>query len=542
MGHGSSQPPRPLPEIAMSQTFHFDAAIFDMDGVITDTAKVHAVAWKELIDEYLAQLRERTPDAGDGLSPFRLPEDYRDHVDGKPRYQGLGAFLEHRGIHLPFGTPDDEPGTETVCGLANGKDRIFNRILDEEGAEIIQGTVELIGELKGAGLRVAVASSSRNCRKILERAGLLDLFEARVDGETLRELGLSGKPDPDMFVEAARRIGAAPDRSIVFEDAGSGIEAGRRGEFGLVVGVAEDHAHRIALRDSGAHLAVTREGMGELTLDLLDAWFSARDERRPSALEHWPALAERLRSFRPAIFLDYDGTLTPIVSRPDQAVIPPDTQAVVRDLADRYPTTVVSGRGRDDVARLVGVDGLNYAGSHGYDIETAGSTDGGTDEPIRHEAAAEVLPLVEELTRHFEDELSDVDGTVVEPKRFTVAVHYRMVADDEVARVEETVRSAVSNHPELQVADGKKVFEIRPDMDWDKGKAILWLQEALGLDGDDILPLYVGDDTTDEDAFRILGDQGLGVVVTETPRPTHASYQLQDTVEVREFLRRIVEL
>jgi len=526
----------------MSQTFHFDAAIFDMDGVITDTAKVHAVAWKELIDGYLEELRQREPEAGNRLSPFRLPEDYRDHVDGKPRYQGLNAFLEHRDIHLPFGTPEDEPGTETVCGLANGKDRIFNRILDEEGAEIIRGTVDLIGQLKESGLRVAVASSSRNCRKILERAGVLHLFEARVDGETLREMGLAGKPDPDMFVEAARRIGAAPDRSIVFEDAGSGIEAGRRGAFGLVVGVAESDAHRIALRDAGAHLAVTREGMSALTPGTLDTWFSARNERRPSALEHWPALAERLRSFSPAIFLDYDGTLTPIVSRPDQAVIPPDTRAVVRDLANRYPTTVVSGRGREDVAGLVGVDGLNYAGSHGYDIEAGGSSGQETDEPIRHEVAAEVLPLVEELTRQLEDELSDVDGTVVEPKRFTVAVHYRMVADGEVARVEETVRSAVSNHPELRVADGKKVFEIRPDLDWDKGKAILWLQEALGLDGDDVLPLYVGDDTTDEDAFRILGDEGLGVVVTDTPRPTHATHQLQDTVEVREFLKRIAEL
>lgn len=526
----------------MSREFRFQAAIFDMDGVITDTARVHAEAWKQLIDSYLEELRERSPDPGAELAPFRLPDDYRNHVDGKPRYQGLAAFLQHRGIELPFGTPEDEPGTETVCGLANGKDRLFNEILDREGAEIIEGTLALIRNLKKAGLRVAVASSSRNCRRILERAGVLDLFEARVDGETLRELGLSGKPDPDMFVEAARRVDSGPAQSIVFEDAGSGVEAGRRGEFGLVVGVAESDEHRIALRDAGAHLAVTRAGMGDLTLDLLDRWFSEASERRPSALEHWPALAERFRTFQPAIFLDYDGTLTPIVSRPDQAVIPPETQEVVRRLATRYPTTVVSGRGRDDVARLVGVDGLNYAGSHGYDIEAASTEGDEGSEPIRHEVAAEVLPLIEELTNHLEGELADVEGTVVEPKRFTVAVHYRMVAEGEVGRVEEAVTEAVAGHPELRVADGKKVFEIRPDLDWDKGKAILWLREALGLDGDEVMPLYVGDDTTDEDAFRILGEQGLGVVVTDVPRPTHAGYQLQDTVEVREFLRRIAEL
>ncbi len=215
----------------MSREFQFQAAIFDMDGVITDTARVHAEAWKQLIDSYLEELRERSPDPGAELAPFRLPDDYRNHVDGKPRYQGLDAFLQHRGIELPFGTPEDEPGIETVCGLANGKDRLFNEILDREGAEIIEGTLALIRNLKNAGLRVAVASSSRNCRRILERAGVLDLFEARVDGETLRELGLSGKPDPDMFVEAARRVDSGPAQSIVFEDAGSGVEAGRRGEF-----------------------------------------------------------------------------------------------------------------------------------------------------------------------------------------------------------------------------------------------------------------------------------------------------------------------
>lgn len=526
----------------MSRAFRFQAGIFDMDGVITDTSQVHAEAWKLLIDGYLEELRERDPEAGDDLAPFRLPDDYRDHVDGKPRYQGLNAFLEHRGIHLPFGTPDDNPDTETVCGLANRKDRLFTEILDREGARVIDGTLALIRGMKDAGIRVAVASSSRNCRKILDLAGILDLFEARVDGETLREMGLSGKPDPDMFVEAAKRLGVPPASSIVFEDAGSGVEAGRRGDFGLVVGVAEDDGHRIALRDSGAHLAVTRAGMGDLTLPFLDRWFSEAKERRPSALEHWSTLARRFRTSRPAIFLDYDGTLTPIVSRPDQAVIPPETQEVVQALANRYPTTVVSGRGREDVTRLVGVDGLNYAGSHGYDIEAASLGDDGESQPIRHEVAEDVLPLIEDLTTRLEEELAEVEGTVVEPKRFTVAVHYRMVAEAEVDRVEEVVTTAVADHPELRVADGKKVFEIRPDLDWDKGKAILWLQEALGLDGDDVMPLYVGDDTTDEDAFRILGEQGLGVVVTDVPRPTHAGYQLQDTVEVREFLRRIAEL
>lgn len=513
------------------------AAVFDLDGVITDTARLHALAWKELIDGYLELRNWRH---GESNSPFDPHRDYREYVDGKPRAQGLWSFLEARGIRVPFGDPDDPPDRETVCGLAHRKDQLFQEVLAREPVDVVAGTVTLVRALRDRGVRVAVASSSRNCRGILERAGLTDLFEARVDGVTLRELGLSGKPDPDMFVEAARRIEADPADAAVFEDAVSGVQAGRRGAFGLVVGVAPDASARASLRSAGAHLLWEAQRMGGLEVDLLEAWFAQAEHRLPNPLEDWPGFQHALAGQDPAIFLDYDGTLSPIVDRPDEALLSPETRQAVQRLAQRHATTIVSGRGRGDVAELVGLDELYYAGSHGYDI--SGPHQGRDGLRIEHRAAEEVAPVMEEVTARLQHDLADVSGAIVEPKRYTVAVHYRMVADDEREVVEQAVDRAVEGHSQVKKTHGKKVFEIRPDMEWDKGKAVLWLLEALELDRDDVVPIYVGDDTTDEDAFRALKGKGIGVLVASAPRATSAHYAVQDTEEVRGFLERLASL
>jgi trehalose-phosphatase len=519
----------------MGSKLHVHAAIFDLDGVVTDTARLHTIAWKTLLDAYLER---RTAEHGESHRPFHPVADYRSHVDGRPRYEGLQAFLVSRGIELPWGDPSDSPDRETVCGLGNRKQEIFEEVLRNEEPDRIEGTVRLIEELRERGTRVAVASSSRNCRRIVEGAGLAHLFEARVDGETLAELGLPGKPDPAMFLEAARRLEALPSKCVVFEDAESGVEAGRSGRFGLVVGVAADPAARLPLREAGADLVWDVGEMDTLPVRLLDAWFGQAEHRRPNALARWPRLVEELGSRRPAVFLDYDGTLTPIVSRPEEAKIPSETREVVRRIAERFPTTVVSGRGREDVAALVGLESINVAGSHGFDI----SGPDGAEQRIRHEAAAEVEPVIEELARGLQDRIGGVEGVVIEPKRFTLAVHYRLVSDRDLPVVEEAVDAALRDHPELRKAHGKKVFELRPDLDWDKGRAILWLLDALDLDDPGTVPIYLGDDTTDEDAFRALRGRGVGIVVTPAPRPTEAEYSLQDPGEVRAFLERLAAL
>jgi trehalose 6-phosphate phosphatase len=259
------------------------------------------------------------------------------------------------------------------------------------------------------------------------------------------------------------------------------------------------------------------------------------DDRRrspSSALE----LAARLRGRRLAVFLDYDGTLTPIVERPEDARLSDVMRAAVRRLAGQCPVAVVSGRDRADVACLVGLDALYYAGSHGFDIS------GPNGFRMEYEAAQQARPALVAAADTLEAALADVAGAAVERKRFAVAVHYRRVAETEVGRVRAVVDRVAVAHPELRQTGGKKVFELRPRVEWDKGRAVLWLLEVLGLAETDVTALYIGDDETDEDAFAALATRGagsVGILVTEAPRPTAAAYQLRDPDEVRVFLERL---
>lgn len=235
-----------------------DAVIFDMDGVVTETATVHAAAWKRLFDEYLA---ERTRRTGEAFDPFDERSDYERYVDGKNRYDGVKSFLASRGISLPFGDPGDAPGSESVCALGNRKDEYFLLRLRDDGARAYESSVRLIGELRRRGVRTGIVSASRNAEEVLTAAGVRDLFDEKVDGVEAAHLGLPGKPHPATFVEAARRLGVDPGRAAVVEDALAGVEAGRRGGFALVVGVARA-GQAAALRDAGADVVV--EDLAEL--------------------------------------------------------------------------------------------------------------------------------------------------------------------------------------------------------------------------------------------------------------------------------------
>ncbi len=254
----------------------------------------------------------------------------------------------------------------------------------------------------------------------------------------------------------------------------------------------------------------------------------------PSALDRWDEIAARLDGRRPALFLDYDGTLSPIAPRPELATLPEETRDVLRRLAGRYPVVIVSGRGREDVAALVGLDGLAYAGSHGFDIAGAAGP-----QSLRLEVGEGIPEKIEAAAERVRRDLDGVPGVLVEPKRFAVSVHFRLADAGDVPRIERAVDEAVAATPGLRKAHGKKLFELRPDLDWDKGQALLWLLGALGLDRPDVLPFYLGDDLTDEDAFQVIADRGVGILVAEEPRETAARYWLQDTGEVREVLERL---
>ncbi len=298
-------------------------------------------------------------------------------------------------------------------------------------------------------------------------------------------------------------------------------------------------------------------------------------------MAHWSEIARRLAGRRVFLFLDYDGTLSPIVQRPELALLPDATRAVVGRLAERLPVAILSGRLREEVAALVDLPGLVYAGSHGFDIAGPPPAADGAPvatgapapglappPPLRHQAAPGVETRLRRVAERLRRDLSGIDGVLVEDKRFAVAVHYRLVADHDLPRIEAAVDRAAAaaggNEGEagnagdtgdtggspaaaaggrLRRTGGKKVWELRPDVDWDKGRALLWLLQHYGGGHPDFLPLVLGDDVTDESAFAAAASRGgIGILVAEEPRPTAAAFRLRDPAAALTLLTRLAEL
>lgn len=230
----------------------FEAVIFDMDGVITKTAITHAAAWKKMFDEFLQEYAKKE---GEKFNEF-TQADYLAYVDGKPRYKGVASFLESRNISIDFGNDSDEPGKETICGLGNRKNEAFNEVIERDGVEVYESTAKMLTDLQEANIKLGVASSSKNCAPVLEAVDLLKTFGARVDGVVSAELGLSGKPEPDIFTTACDMLGSTPAKSIVVEDAVSGVQAGSKGKFGLTLGIARENNEK-ELAENGADFVVT---------------------------------------------------------------------------------------------------------------------------------------------------------------------------------------------------------------------------------------------------------------------------------------------
>jgi len=505
-----------------------DAILFDLDGVITKTASIHAAAWKQLFDAYLAK---RATHRQEAWQPFDIEADYRRYVDGKPRMNGVRSFLLSRQIVLPEGQPDDPPDRETIHGLGNAKNALFLSQLEVKGIEVYDTTIALIHQAKAQGLKVAVISSSRHCADVLEAAGLMSLFDARVDGVESDRLELQGKPAPDIFLEAAGRLAVDPRRTAVVEDAIAGVQAGRAGGFALVIGI--DRAHQaMALKAHGADVVVS---------DLMDVRF--RDDvsmagnvvtyhpvALPSALARLDAIRQQVTYRQLVIFLDYDGTLTPIVRHPEDAHLSETMRAVLRDLAMRWPVAIVSGRDLNDLRHRIALDTLYYAGSHGFEIA------GPNGMHDVYGPAQRFLSDLDAAEQTLRKGLSHIAGSQVERKHFAIAIHYRRVQHGEITDLEAIVSHVQHAYSTLRQTGGKKVFELRPNLEWHKGTALFWLLDAMGLDRDQVLPIYIGDDMTDEDAFAALQAEGIGILVAVEPCQTAARYQLVDTEAVKTFL------
>jgi trehalose-phosphatase len=249
-----------------------------------------------------------------------------------------------------------------------------------------------------------------------------------------------------------------------------------------------------------------------------------------SALEHINEIARS--GNRLAVFIDYDGTLTPIVSRPEEAWLSESMRQTLRTLAARLPVAILTGRDLDDVRGRVHVDGIVYAGSHGFDIAGAGG--------LRRELGAAFLPVLDTAEAELREALDDIAGAQLERKHFSVAAHYRNVNESDASGIAQAVDAVARKHRELRKINGKKVYELLPDIDWNKGRAVLWLLEALELERGKAFPIFIGDDRTDEDAFSALKERGAGILVSEQPQVTAANYWLRNPEDVERFLQELI--
>lgn len=499
--------------VSLAQGIPFRAVIADMDSVLTRMAGLHERAWQVAFNDFFHSYTGEHPQAE--LSH----DEYRRHLDGKLRYRGAADLLRARHISLPMGNVDDEPGNETVCGIGNRKEKALIELLEREGVAVFADAISALRRWRLSGIKLAAISASCNCRSVLRIVELEKYLDVIVDGEQARELGLSGKQE--MMLEAARRLDVEPASTAVLEDTAAGIRAGIKAGFGLTVGVNRNH-HAAELANAGADAVV----------------WSLAALRFPRCLPSALNAADEILSPHPekplAIFLDFDGTLAPIVEDPRQVKLGDEVSATLRELSGLCTLGLISGRDRQDLQQRVNIEGILYAGSHGLDIAGPGY------EKVLPEAEAAV-PEIERASQRLRQALESIPGVIIERKRFGVAVHFRQVRSDVERQQIIRVIDSVLADTNLRKREGKQVLELEPMVKWDKGHALEWLLETTELDAEHVLVIYIGDDETDEDVFAALAGRAVNIVVDDELSNSLADYRLADPDEVAHFLRRLAE-
>jgi alpha,alpha-trehalase len=390
-------------------------------------------------------------------------------------------------------------------------------------------TVALVRNLHGAGIRTGVYSSARNCEQILTDANVGDVFTTRIDSGGDRQSDQPGKPVPALLLEAARRLNVPPGRCVVVEGIEAGVSAGRDSGFALVIGV-DRTGHADELRRSGADAVVN---------DLAGVIVRRGDPRLstlPDALQSYGQIAAAVSARRPAVLLDFDGTLSAIVDDPNSATLVDGAADALKALAAQCDVGVLSGRDLTDLAPRVGLPGIWYAGSHGFEITAPDGT--------RHhnETAKAAVGVLEHAAAKLRARFALLDGIHVEHKRYAVAVHYRKAAPGLVPEVTATVHT-VAQRSGLRVTNGRKVMELRPIIPWDKGQALKWVVHRIGK-ANPVLPIYIGDDLTDEDAFDAVRYDGVGIVIRhgeEGDRPSSAAFALDGPDKACEFIEKLAQ-
>lgn len=482
----------------------YKAILFDLDGVITDTRDIHFKSWKMLFENFF---KER------GIARKFSEIEYKQYFDGRPREDGISLFLKAMDINV----------TESEFhSLKNNKNIIYLEILGKTKLEVFSDFDLLFHHLKSNDVKTAVVSSSQNCRIILSKLNIEDNFNAVVDGVVGKRLNLKGKPSPDYFLEAAKSLGVSSEECAVVEDAVSGVMAGHAGHFFDVFGISRRGAGYLKeLKMAGANKVIS--SLEEMI-------------HPPNALIAWDEFKIALGEKDLALFLDFDGTLSDIVESPGVAILRPEIKPILKGLSRSMMIAVVSGRDRSDVKERVGLDSLFYAGSHGFDMSGPGCFH------YQLEHLDRILQDLQKVTLELNNLLARDSGVIIERKAFGTAVHYRLADPGLEDTLRVKLHDLLAHYPGLTVKEGKKVFEIIPDVKWSKGKAVLKLLEILNLNPKQTIPIYIGDDITDEDAFTSLQRTGISIRVDDDDNvKTHADYVLKNPGEVFSFLDHVLQ-
>ena len=388
----------------------------------------------------------------------------------------------------------------------------------EHRQRTLSSAMALAKELQVCQIKTAIVTAGPNGSELLNSLGLSKVFANLV----------AGAPEP--YLKAAQLLKTPPERATIFASTQTGLQAAREGNFGVIV-FFNQLTSPSALKTNGTEVIVV--DLCELPIRTENGLLKRNTIGLPSGLVHFQDISRNFHDKSAVVFLDYDGTLTPIVDRPDLAILSEHTRETLRQLAKHCTVGVISGRDRQNVQQLVNVDSLIYAGSHGFDIS------GPKFLNMHHQMGAPFLPVLDQVEASLHEQLDSIVGILIERKKYSVAVHYRLVGSQDLEAVRTTIEAVVSQHPDIRTIHGKKLYDLQPRIDWDKGKALFWLMQALNISPEQAIPFFLGDDLTDEDAFRTLQDGGIGIIVEDTARFTYATYRLNNPQEVDQFLRNL---
>ncbi len=527
-----SDPEAPQPDgVRGARPPAIDAVILRFEGVVADYSTNEAEIWKDLIDGYLSERSERT---GEEYEPFDRRGDYYGRVAGMSSRAAVSSLLAVRGITLPLGRPNDNSTEETVWGLANQADESIRSWLQTHPIGVLPGAASFLALLADAEIKIAIISPWAMVNGILENAGLRNSVHVEVIANNIANMSYPNSSAGKALLEAARHLRGEPSQMAVLESSLAGIGAARQEGFGLVIGVDRESQEDRMVR-AGAHwiindpaeLCVNQDRrLGLRTVASLPSIWSSEEE-----------IKKRVKYTELAVFLDYDGTLTPIVDDPEDAVLETAMRDTLAELSKNTTVAIISGRDLPDLRQRLGLSSSIFlAGSHGFDIA------GGGKWRETLEKGTEFLPLLDRAESELHQRLNVIQGIHVERKRFSIAIHYRHVQDKDLARLKTDIESILDQEPRLRGSSGKKVYQIQPRIDWDKGKALTWILGKLGLNRNKLFALYIGDDITDEDAFRTLPGWGVGIVVRDGDRRTSAEYRLDNPEDVRAFLNFLIQV